>query len=73
MQEPNEGLGITWVLLLESSGQGEAVGSGKGKMVRNNTVKSVENAKWSQNMSAYWGKPEGRNPRVLILATVNDT
>lgn len=45
MQEPNEGLGITWVLLLESTGQGGAVGSGKGKMVRNNTVKSVENAK----------------------------
>lgn len=45
MQEPNEGLGITWVLLLESTGPGGAVGSGKGKMVRNNTVKSVENAK----------------------------
>lgn len=36
-------------------------------------VKFVENARWSQNISTYWGKPGGRNPkRVLILATVND-
>lgn len=46
MQEPNEGIGITWKLFLESTGQQGAVGSGKGKMVRNNMmVKFVESAK----------------------------
>lgn len=75
IHDPNEGTGITWKLFLESAGWGGAVGSGKEKMVRNNImVKSVESAKWSQNMSTYLVKSWGRDPkRVLILATVNDT
>lgn len=45
MQEPGGGISITWLLFLESTGQGGAVGSEKGKMARNNMVKCVENAK----------------------------
>lgn len=44
MQEPGGGISITWLLFLESTGQGGAVGSEKGKMARNNMVKFVENA-----------------------------
>lgn len=44
MQEPEEGIGIAQLLLLESTGQGGAVGSEKGNMGRKNIVKSVENA-----------------------------
>lgn len=46
MQEPNEERTITWKLFLESTGQQGAVGSGRGKMIRNNMmVKFVESAK----------------------------
>jgi len=46
MQEPGEGIRITWLLFLETAGQGGAVGSEEAKMARNNMVEFVENAMW---------------------------
>lgn len=44
MQEPGEGISITWLLFLQRTGQRGAVGSEKRNMARNNMVKFVENA-----------------------------
>lgn len=71
MQEPEEGIGITRLLFLESTGQGGAVGSEKGNMGRNNMVKSVENAMWSQNMATHRGEPGGWNPGIGLSLITN--